>query len=132
MQYSFTQFKKALVLIGIFLITMLGCKKDKIFCGCGKENPIKNIEWLNSSVKYYDNDTYHNWSEVNLYMYDYKNSNAFIFEAKEIGLYDVPTSIYDCDGRTIFVCGGLQPPQLDSCNIFFQSATNKTLIWSKR
>jgi hypothetical protein len=65
-------------------------------------------------------------------MYNYKNSNAFIFEAKEIGLYDVPTSIYDCDGRTILVCGGLQPPQLDSCNTFFQSATNKTLIWSKR
>jgi hypothetical protein len=36
------------------------------------------------------------------------------FEVKEPGLYDVPTSIWDCDGRTIFICGELQPPQLDS------------------
>ncbi len=128
----FNLFKKALILIGIFLITILGCKKVKTVCGCGKENPVENIEWLKSTVKYYDNDIYQNWSEVNLYMYNYKSSNAFVIEVWEIGSYDVPTPIYDCDGRTLFVCGGLQPPQLDSCNIFFQSATNKTLIWSKK
>jgi hypothetical protein len=116
----------------VIIVSSCGCKKDKPYCGCGKEDPIKNIEWLNSFVKYYNNDTSHKWSEINLYMYDYKKSNAFIFETKEVGLYDVPTSIYDCSGKTIFICGGLQPPQLDSCNIFFQSASNRTLIWSKR
>ena len=124
--------KKLTILLFAIILISLGCKKEKTVCGCGKENPIKNIEWLYSIINYYENDTYYNWNEVNLYMYDYKNSNAFVFEANAIGLYDYPTSIYDCEGRTIFLCGGLQPPQLDSCNIFFQSATNKTLVWSKK
>ena len=114
------------------LFTLLSCEKEKTFCGCGSENPTKNIEWLNSIINHYENDKNHNWSVVNLYMYDYNNSNAFIFEAKEIGLYDIPTSIHDCEGRIIFRCGGLQPPQVESCNVFFQSATNKTLLWSKK
>lgn len=68
------------------LFSFLSCEKEKTYCGCGSEYPTVNIEWLNSSINHYENDKNHNWSLVNLYMYDYNNSNAFIFEAKEIGL----------------------------------------------
>ncbi len=127
-----TQFRKTVIIGGLFLITSLSCHKGKSICGCGTEDPIENIEWLASFVNYYNNDTSKNWDEVNIYMYDYKNSSAFVFDTKKIGAYDIPISIYDCDGKNIFICGGLQPPQLDSCNIFFRSALNKTLIWSKK
>jgi hypothetical protein len=123
--------RTVLFLGGMIIKTIFSCKKDKTFCGCGKENPIKNIDWLSSFITFYDNDTIHHWDQINLYMYDYKNSNAFIFETKKTGEYDVPLSVQNCEGTTIFICGGLQPPQVDSCNIFFQSASNKKLIWSK-
>lgn len=126
------QFRKIFVLGGLLIITSLSCHKEKPICGCGTEDPLRNIEWLNSAVTYYNNDTNQNWDEVNIYMYDYKNSNAFVFDTKKIGLYDVPMTIFDCKGKTLFICGGLQPPQLDSCNIFYKSASNKTLVWSKK
>ncbi len=113
------------------ILSSLTCKRDNPICGCGVEDPVKKLQWINSTVEYYKNETDANWDEVNLYMFDYKNSNAFIFETKKIGAYDMPTSIFNCEGNIIFICGGLQPPQLDSCSVFFQAASNKTLIWTK-
>ena len=124
--------KITFLLFCIYLTTSFSCKKETTLCGCGKENPIKSIEWLDYFIHYYENDKSQNWDEVNLYMYDYKNSNAFIFETKRIGAYDLPTSIFDCEGKTIFICGGLQPPQLDSCSTFYKSASNEKLLWSKK
>jgi Domain of unknown function (DUF6970) len=120
-----------LILVGIFLLTSPSCKKEKPVFGCCKEDPINNLDWLKSRTNYYDTLTSNIWDVVNIYMYDYNKSNAFQFETKKAGISDVPITIANCDGRAIFICGGLQPPQLDSCNIFFNSASNKRLIWSK-
>jgi len=121
-----------LTLIGIFLLTSPSCKKDKPVYGCNVENPIMNLEWLKSSKNYYVSLTRNDWSEVNIYMYDYKNSNAFQFETKKTGTYDITTSIYNCEGNLIATCGGLQPPPRDtSCFAFFRSATDQKLLWSK-
>ena len=119
-----------LLLCGLIAFLFLSCETEKSICGCGKENPLKNIEWLNSVITFYTNDTSQNWDHVDLYMYDYKNSNAFVFETYKPGLYDVPTTIFNCEGEVLFICGGLQPPDKDSCNLFTQSASNKKLIWS--
>jgi len=119
-----------LFLSGIIIFLVFSCEKEKSICGCGKENPAKNIKWLDSVINYYENDTSKNWDEVNLYMYDYKSSNAFVFETNKTRVYDVPITIFDCAGKVIFICGGLQPPNIDSCNIFSQTASNKKLLWS--
>jgi hypothetical protein len=120
-----------ILLIAIFLLTSPSCKKEKPVTGCCVENPIMNLDWLKSVKNYYDTLTSNSWDQVNIYMYDFKNSNAFLLETKKTGVSDVPISIINCEGKTIFICGGLQPPAQDSCNIFFQSASNKKLIWSK-
>jgi hypothetical protein len=122
-------FKLIILFSAIMFIFLFSCKKEKTLCGCGIENPISNIGWLDSIVTYYKNDTSHRWDEVDLYMYDYKNSNAFVFDTKKNGVYDVPITVLNCEGKVIFICGGFQPPNLDSCNIFSQFAKNKILIW---
>jgi hypothetical protein len=124
-------FSLIMFLCGIILVTDFSCKKDKPVTGCCVEDPIMNLDWLKSVKNYYDTLTSNSWDQVNIYMYDFKNSNAFVFETKKAGVSDVPISIINCEGETIFLCGGLQPTSLDSCNIFFQSASNKKLIWSK-
>lgn len=113
------------------LISASYCKRDESISACGIEDPIKNVKWLQSIIDYYNNDTSQTWDTVNIYLYDYNNSNAFALETKKTGVYDIPMSIYNCEGKPIFICGGLQPPQLDSCNVFFKSASNKILLWSK-
>jgi hypothetical protein len=127
-----TKSEKILALTSICLLTAISCHKEKPPCGCGTEDPIKNLEWLSFYINFYNNDVSGSWDEVSIYMYDFRNSNAFLFDTKKSGIYDVPITIRDCTGKTIFICGGLQPPQLDSCNIFSQLSSNKTLVWSKK
>ena len=119
---------RILVLIGIFFITAFSCEKTKPVIGCGTEYPVKNLVWLKSLVNFYSSDTTHNWDLIELNMYDYNNSNAFVFDFQKAGVYDVPITVYDCTGYPIFTCSGFQK---DSCVIFFQSASNKKLIWKR-
>ena len=54
----------------------------------------------------------------------------YIYVQKSISSgQDFPNSIYDCEGKEKYTCGGNQP--IDNCSAFFTAAQKITTLWKK-
>lgn len=117
-----------MTLCEIIAFTAFSCQKESfVQCTCGVENPLENIVWLKDLVTDLTTDT--EVDSATITTYDYSDSNAFYVYIHKKMLYDSPNPIFNCEGEMIFRVGGNQLN--DSSAIFFDSAANPQLIWSK-
>jgi hypothetical protein len=105
-----------------------GCKKENSSStACGVESPLTNLHWLMDLKVNLEEDTIVNSAEIILYRLD---NVDYIYVQKNIfSLYDLPNTIFDCEGNELYKCGGNQP--VDNCSTFFSEARQIDVIWEK-
>lgn len=114
-------------LIIVLVITAFSCEHTKDFSICGVDTPLEDIIWLKYKVNDLAKDD--NVDTASITSYEYLKSNAFYVYIHRKNQYDMPSPIYNCKGEIIFQVGGNQ--QNDTSYIFFNSASNPIILWSK-
>lgn len=113
----------------ILILIITGCENEKetSVSVCGIENPLSNLEWLRNLKTGLENDFNVKSAQIVLYRLD--NSDYIYVQKSVASTYDLPNTIYDCEGNEKYKCGGNQP--VDSCTTFFSEAQKIKILWEK-
>lgn len=118
-------------MVFLLLLTMgAGCDEknsDNILTVCGTPDPLTNLGWLKDLKASIEDDAEVTSSEIILYRL---NNTDYIYVQKSGNTArDLPNTIYDCDGKEKYKCGGNQP--IDNCTTFFSEAIRIKVLWRK-
>ena len=108
-----------------------GCdeKEENTIPVCGIENPFVNLDWLKQMKKQIENNS--EVTSAKIVLYRLNNIDYVYVHEQYQSTYDVPSSVFDCEGTEKYVCGGNQAPGLDSCSAFFNNAQKIETLWEK-
>ena len=124
---------KFLRLISLFFLLLpvsvvllgVGCKDDDSISVCGVEEPLTNLSWLKDLKADIEEDSEITSSVIALYSLD--NVDYIYVQNHFSSAYEIPNTIFDCEGNEKYKCGGNQP--VDSCTTFFSEAQKTKTLW---
>jgi hypothetical protein len=89
---------------------------------CGIENPLEDIQWLNSLIEQYENSTI----PILISLYSYKEEDV-ILVSPCYGCPDAMSGVYNCQGDVLCKFGGIAG--LNTCPDFGTKAIFKTVLF---
>ncbi|MCK9311507.1 MAG: hypothetical protein M0P26_04425 [Bacteroidales bacterium] len=113
----------------LFLVTIIivSCKKEDSLSVCGCNESLLELEWLSRLKADLKGNANIYSAEISLYRL---NDVDYIYVQESVSSsYDLPSTIYDCEGNEKYKCGGNQP--VDSCSNFFSKAQKIKILWEK-
>jgi hypothetical protein len=111
-----------IMIIG-FLMILQGCTIEDLeepFCDCN--NPLKDLEWLNTKYKAYKKDSYNHSS---IYMVMYNGEDGFL--TSSCIPYNDGAALYDCFGE--LVCFDNEIGTGNCPDDFWDKITYQELLW---
>ncbi len=125
-KYKFFYQAITILLIGF---SFVGCNKtnDNNLCACEMQMPVKEIPWLLELKTNLEEDS--EISSAMIVLYNWNGQDYFYVATTIPGLYDIPYTVYDCEGNEILRCGG--NAQYDNCKGFFSESEEIDIVWEK-
>jgi hypothetical protein len=114
----------------LLYVTLLicGCNDENSSIVCGIDDPLTECDWLKDIKTTLEEDTNITFAEILIYRL---NGVDYIYIQKSTdSAYDLPNTIFDCEGKEKYKCGGNQP--VDNCTTFFKEAQKIETLWTKK
>ncbi len=117
--------KTKAILVLFFIFFTFACEKDKDtyinplhnISACGKENPLNQLEWLNTRILNGKDPANTNFIE-SVWIKEYEGEDIIVIN---FGLTSSMYSTFDCFGKSITICD----------QDFFNSLSENELIYKK-